>query len=171
MGKDRRGVVAVNLTARWGLAIVVTVAAFVVPTLVCGVWVLVPVLQDSGTRWGVASGLGVAVAALAALWGHGFATGNARKSELRAVAPGVGVQALGDRAVAVGGGVRGGVFTGDGTSAQGADGPAAARRRGGSEAQPLVPGVVVASGERSVAIGGSVQGDVSSGNQPRTETP
>ena len=59
---------------RWSVALGVTVAAFAVPTWLCGAFILSPVLKDSGTRWGLAGGVGVAVAALAALWGHGFST-------------------------------------------------------------------------------------------------
>ena len=36
--------------------------------------ILPVVLKDGVVRWGVAGGLGVAVAALGALWGHSFAT-------------------------------------------------------------------------------------------------
>lgn len=156
---------------RWFLAAVVTTLAFVMPTLVCGVWILVPVLPDGGTRWGVASGLGVALAALAALWGHGFATGDTQKSEERSSLPNAGVRALGGRAVAVGGSVRGGVITGDGVPAPGSTGPAAVRRRDESCARVPEPGGVIASGERSVAIGGDAEGDVTTGDGPGVERP
>jgi hypothetical protein len=59
---------------RWLVASLVTVAVFTVFTAICGVLVLPTVMKDPGSRWGVAGGLGVAVAALAALWGHSFAT-------------------------------------------------------------------------------------------------
>jgi hypothetical protein len=59
---------------RWMIAALVTIAAFAVIAWICGAVVLVPFLRDPGVRWGVAGALGVAVAALAALWGHSFAT-------------------------------------------------------------------------------------------------
>ena len=57
---------------RWVVAVVVTIAAFAAATWVCGAFVLS--MRDGGVRWGIAGGLGVAVAALAALWGHSYAT-------------------------------------------------------------------------------------------------
>jgi hypothetical protein len=69
---------------RWLVASLVTVAAFAVTTLICGALVLPTVMKDGGARWGVASGLGVAVAALAALWGHSFATAEASKNPVHA---------------------------------------------------------------------------------------
>jgi hypothetical protein len=57
---------------RWAVAVLVTIAAFAVATWVCGAFVLP--MRDGAVRWGIASGLGVAVAALAALWGHSYAT-------------------------------------------------------------------------------------------------
>jgi hypothetical protein len=57
---------------RWGLAVLVTVIAFTMATWICGTFVLT--MRDSPTRWGIAGGLGVAVAALAGLWGQTYAT-------------------------------------------------------------------------------------------------
>jgi hypothetical protein len=57
---------------RWVLAALVTVAAFTLSTWVCGAFVLP--MRDGAVRWGIAGGLGVAVAALAALWGASYAT-------------------------------------------------------------------------------------------------
>jgi hypothetical protein len=54
------------------VAVLVTVAAFGAVTWMSGTFVLQ--LRDGGVRWGIAGGLGVAVAALAALWGHSYAT-------------------------------------------------------------------------------------------------
>lgn len=62
-----------NHLVRWLVAGVVTVAAFAVTTWICGSLVLPVVMKDGVVRWGVAGALGVAVAALAALWGHSFA--------------------------------------------------------------------------------------------------
>jgi hypothetical protein len=59
-------------TLRWAVAVLVTIAAFAAATWVCGAFVLP--MHDGGVRWGIAGGLGVAVAALAALWGHSYAT-------------------------------------------------------------------------------------------------
>jgi hypothetical protein len=54
------------------VAVLVTIAAFTVATWVAGAFVLP--MHDGGVRWGIAGGLGVAVAALAALWGHSYAS-------------------------------------------------------------------------------------------------
>ncbi len=62
-------------TLRWLVAVLVTITAFAVATLLCGALVLAHALRDPTVRWGIAGGLGVAVAALAALWGHSFAKG------------------------------------------------------------------------------------------------
>jgi hypothetical protein len=61
--------------ARWTAAAAVTIAAFAAATSICGALVL-PALKvhDPAVRWGIAGGLGVAVAALAALWGASYAT-------------------------------------------------------------------------------------------------
>jgi hypothetical protein len=64
----------VELLVRWLVAGLVTVAAFAGATWICGALALPIVMKDGGVRWGIAGGLGVAVAALAALWGHSFAT-------------------------------------------------------------------------------------------------
>ncbi|MGW5691187.1 NACHT domain-containing protein [Streptomyces asiaticus] len=53
-----------------------TVAAFAVPTWLCGNIVLPSLLKDPSIRWGVASTLGAALAGLAAAWGYTFATVN-----------------------------------------------------------------------------------------------
>ncbi len=59
---------------RWFVAVLVTVAAFAIATWICGALILPMVMKDGGVRWGIAVGVGVATAALAALWGHSFAT-------------------------------------------------------------------------------------------------
>lgn len=63
---------------RWFVAALVTVAAFSVATWACGVLILLTLTRDPGVRWSISGGVGVAVSALAALWGHGFAS-QARK--------------------------------------------------------------------------------------------
>jgi hypothetical protein len=59
---------------RWTVAGMATIAAFGVVTWVCGAFVLPAIMSDAPTRWSIAGCLGVAVAALVALWGHSFAT-------------------------------------------------------------------------------------------------
>jgi hypothetical protein len=59
----------------------VTIAAFALPAWICGALILRPFVDDLGVRWGLAGALGVAVAALAALWGHSFAK-SAKSREL-----------------------------------------------------------------------------------------
>ncbi len=59
---------------RWLLGGLVTVAAFTLVVWVCGALVLPSLLKDPGIRWGIAVGLGAAVASLAALWGQSFAS-------------------------------------------------------------------------------------------------
>jgi hypothetical protein len=66
---------------RWSVACLVTVVAFCVTTWICGALVLSSVLQDGSARWGVAASLGVAVAALSALWGHSFASEGPREQD------------------------------------------------------------------------------------------
>jgi hypothetical protein len=58
---------------RWLVAVVVTVAAFGVSLWVCGALLLPLWLKSGPDRWVVAAGLGVAVAALAALGGASWA--------------------------------------------------------------------------------------------------
>jgi hypothetical protein len=64
---------------RWWVAALVTVAAFSLSTWICGALVLPPMMKNPAVRWGVAAGLGVAMAALAALWGHSYATAHPRR--------------------------------------------------------------------------------------------
>jgi hypothetical protein len=68
------GVTVVKQMTKWCIAGLVTITAFAVVTWICGSLALSPLSLDSGARWGIAASAGVAVAALAALWGHGFAT-------------------------------------------------------------------------------------------------
>jgi hypothetical protein len=57
---------------RWGVAAAVTIAAFTAATWISGALVLT--MHDNAVKWGIAGGLGVAAAALAALWGQSYAT-------------------------------------------------------------------------------------------------
>lgn len=70
---------------RWAVAALVTIAAFAGVTWICGAFVLP--MHDGGVRWGIAGGLGVAVAALAALWGHTYATVGHELSETEKAQP------------------------------------------------------------------------------------
>jgi hypothetical protein len=62
---------------RWAVAVLVAIVASAVATWVCGAFALP--MRDGEVRWGIAGGLGVAVAALAALWGYSYATGEHRQ--------------------------------------------------------------------------------------------
>jgi hypothetical protein len=59
--------------ARWSVAVIVVLAAFVIPTWLCGAFILTGALKDPAVRWTVAASAGLAVSALATLWGHSFA--------------------------------------------------------------------------------------------------
>jgi hypothetical protein len=133
----------------------VTAVAFAVPTVVCGVWVLHSLVKDAAARWAVASALGAALAALAVLWGQGFAAGSGGTAG--------SVEARGGRSVAVRGPMTGNISPGDvgaGLPATPSAAPAA------PAAQPSVPPEsVVASGERSVALGDGLEGDIDTGDR------
>lgn len=153
---------------RWTVAAAVTLTSFAAVTWICGALLLAPWLKDPASRWGLAGAAGVALAALAALWGKGFAT---RTGE--ATGPGtpdgVVVQATGARAVAVHGNPTGAISTGD-TAAPGTPAGATSGRQSSpppaASATPSVPGQgrVAASGERSIAINGNPQGAISTGD-------
>jgi hypothetical protein len=156
---------------RWLLAGAVAMVAFIVPTVLCGIWLLPAVVPDAAARWSVASALGAAVAAVSVLWGQGFAARPGGGSGT-AGGPARSVQASGTRAVAVGGTVRGNISTGDGgvpsasppagRQTQGA--PVTASPEPDAGAAPL--GSVTASGERSVVVGDAVAGDITTGDHP-----
>lgn len=103
--------------ARWGAAGLVTAAVFAVVTWATGAFALAGVLRSDGDRWVVASALGVAVAALAALWGHSWATKETAASgtaeEPAEPACGAGPVASGERSIAAGGNITGIASTGD----------------------------------------------------------
>jgi hypothetical protein len=90
--------------ARWLVAVVVTVAAFGVSMWVCGALLLPLVLKSEADRWVVAAGLGVAVAALAALGCASWAGQSDDSSS-----------GLGERSISAGGDISGIASTGDGT--------------------------------------------------------
>src|SRR5580692_6614079 len=60
---------------RWFVAVLVTVAAFSAATWASQVILSLAIALDPDVRWGISGSVGVAVAALAALWGYGFASG------------------------------------------------------------------------------------------------
>ena len=81
------GVEMMGRAARWLVACVVTVAVFGLSLWVSGALLLPLVLKSGADRWVVAAALGVAMAALAALWGAWFA---GRPSEVSSPGPGGG---------------------------------------------------------------------------------
>jgi hypothetical protein len=104
--------------ARWCAAVLVTVAAFG-----CAVWVsgavLLPAVMTSGAdRWVVAAGLGVAVAALAALGVHSWATREGETwpgggGQASGSAAGAGRGGPGERSITAGGDITGIANSGD----------------------------------------------------------
>jgi hypothetical protein len=112
------GVVDVGRTVRWWVAGLVTAAAFGLAAWVSGAFVLPMVMRSAADRWVVAAGLGVAVAALAALWGQAWATRKGGTSSCasedahgRPTRP--GAAAAGERSIAAGGDISGIASTGD----------------------------------------------------------
>jgi hypothetical protein len=61
--------------ARWLIAIIATISAFAVGLYGAGSLFLPLYIKSGGDRWVIAAGLGVAFAALAALWGINFVEG------------------------------------------------------------------------------------------------
>jgi protein-S-isoprenylcysteine O-methyltransferase Ste14 len=93
-------------TGRWLVVGVVMVAAFGVSLWVCGALLLPLWLKSGADRWVVAAGLGVAVAALAALWGASWVGGQSEDSS----------SGPGERSISAGGDISGIASTGDGTT-------------------------------------------------------
>jgi hypothetical protein len=86
-------------------------AAFAVVAWVAGAFVL-PLFMSSGAdRWVVAAGLGVAVAALAALWGQSWAS--TESDTVAALRKGPATSASGGRSITVSGDIGGIASTGD----------------------------------------------------------
>ena len=99
------GVTGMRQTVRWCVAGLVTVTVFGIVTCLAGVLLLPPVMKSGADRWVVAAGLGVAVGALAGLWGQWWAT--------RESAAEPGATSAGDRTVSAGGDISGIASTGD----------------------------------------------------------
>ena len=92
-------------TVRWWLAGLVAIAAFGAATWVSGAFFLPLVMKSGSDRWVVAAGLGVALAALMALWGQSWAT---RESPAEP-----GTAAAGKRSITAAGDINGIASTGD----------------------------------------------------------
>jgi hypothetical protein len=91
---------------RWLVAVAVTIAAFGVSLWMCGALLLPLWLKSGADRWVVAAGVGVAVAALAAL---GSASWADRQSEDSSSGPR-------ERSISASGDISGIASTGDGTT-------------------------------------------------------
>jgi hypothetical protein len=139
---------------RWITAWTVTAVVCVTVTWVAGAVVLPVLMSSADSRWVTASGLGLAAAGLAALWGHGFAT-----REESANSPAKSVMASGSSSIAVGGDISGSATTG-GRGVSGRRSRAAARDCADSDAER---GQVTASGPNSIAIGRDLLGTASTG--------
>ncbi|MFE7586431.1 hypothetical protein ACFU5Y_33245 [Streptomyces gardneri] len=140
--------------------------SFAAVTSLCGALVLPPMMEDAAIRWGLASAMGAALAALAAAWGHGFAT---RPPQVPApTPPGRSAHASAPRSAAVAGDNSGSISTGD---APAPTPPTPAVPAAGQPPAPPAPGTASASGERSIAIGGNNSGPLSTGDQPGSPNP
>lgn len=93
---------------RWWASGLVVIAVFGVATWVSGAFLLPLVIKSAADRWVLAAGLGVAMAALAALWGQSWATDDSPAE------PGDAKSA--NRSVTTGGNITGIVSTGDDTN-------------------------------------------------------
>ena len=96
---------------RWAVATMVTMAAFGVSLWLCGALLLPLMLKSGADRWVVAAGLGVAVAALAAMWGASWAGAHEDESPGREESPG-----RRERSISAGGDITGIASTGDRTN-------------------------------------------------------
>lgn len=105
------GVGRMSRAGRWLVAVVVTVAAFGVSLWVCGALLLPLWLKSGADRWVVAAGLGVAVAALAALGCASWAGQSEDSSSAQGKLP-----VPGKRSISAGGDISGIASTGDGTT-------------------------------------------------------
>jgi hypothetical protein len=111
--RHEKGGGEVNQVIRWCAAGLITAAVFSAGTVICGLLVLPLVLRSLADRWVVASALGVAVAALAALWGASWAEeGNRQAARDNASQDGPEVAVTGGE-VSFGGDNYGIVSTGD----------------------------------------------------------
>ena len=100
------GMRTMSRAARWLVGVVVTVAAFGVSLRICGALLLPSVLKSGADQRSGAAGLGVAVAALAALWVASWAGGYSEDLSSGA----------GGRSISAHGNISGIASTGDGTT-------------------------------------------------------
>lgn len=105
----------VSKVVRWFVAVVVTLLAFAVSTWVAGAIVLPHLVADHADRWVIAAGCGVAVAALAAMWGYRYATAEAADAPDACRPADLVVPAAGERSISVSGNLGGIASTGDNT--------------------------------------------------------
>ena len=103
----------VSRVLRWFVAILVTLAAFAVGTWAAGAIVLPHLVTDHGDRWVIAAGFGVAVAALAAMWGYRYATAEAADAPKADRPAEPVVPTAGERSISVNGNLDGIASTGD----------------------------------------------------------
>ena len=103
------GVKGMSQVGKWFAAMVVTVAAFGVSLWVSGALLLPLWLKSGADRWVVAAGLGVAVAALAAVGCASWAGRSDDESSGSSSGPG-------KRSISAGGDISGIASTGDGTT-------------------------------------------------------
>lgn len=146
----------------WLIAALVTSGAFAMATWICGALVLPGLLKDSGVRWGLAGALGVAVAALAALWGHSYATTPHGESALHDPAAPAALY---------------GTITTRNPSRSPAEPPpirpvlAVNETRNEVNAADSPRYSITASGDRSIAVGGDVSGIASTGDDSDNRRP
>jgi hypothetical protein len=99
--------------------LLITAASFGIAVWVAGAFVLPPLMRSAADRWVVAAGLGVAVAASAALWGQWWATQEGRPDtagEADRARVDTRVAASGKRSIAAGRDISGIASTGDGAA-------------------------------------------------------
>ncbi len=104
--------------ARWSVAVLVTAAAFGVVAWISGAFLLPAVMKSGADRWVLAAGLGVAVAALATLWGHSWTrregeASSGRGEQSAGSAAAASHPAGGERSITAGGDLTGIASTGD----------------------------------------------------------
>ncbi len=146
---------------RWAVAAVATVAAFASGTWVCGA-LLRSVMADPAVRWAVACGVGAALSALAAMWGHGFATCGTPPATGRPGADQASATASGAGSVAIGGCNRGDISTSAASpgllSPPSPDPPTPP-----PSGPPPSAATATASGDQSIAIAGDNHGRLATG--------
>ena len=100
---------------RWLLAGLISMVAFAGAAWISGAVLLVPLLVSTTDRWAVASGIGVSVAAFAAMWGQWWA-GQASPAAEEHVKAASGVAVVHDGPINIGRDNTGIASTGDGAT-------------------------------------------------------